>query len=287
MGRKHRRDFLKLCAASIPALVLANGVAAEADETKNGSPAQPAYRTPKSLERYIDPLPLLNRPAPHGTHKNIPQYRVRMLEASHRMHSQLAPTKVWGYEGQYPGPTFEAERGKPIDVLWENQLPAQHIFTIDPHIHGAMPPAPAVRTVPHLHGSRSRPESDGLPEKWFTPGHSALYHYPNSQPATTLWYHDHAIGITRLNVYAGLSGFFLLRDDEERSMHLPAEDYEIPLLLQDRTLDDQGQLASGAACLQRSAHMLLIIAAQDRVDLGLIAAPLRAKPIQHVGVEAQ
>jgi spore coat protein A, manganese oxidase len=242
MGRKHRRDFLKLCAASIPALVLANGVAAEADEAKNGSPAHPAYRTPTSLERYIDPLPLPNRLAPHGTHKNISQYRVRMLEASHRMHSQLPPTKVWAYEGQYPGPTFEAERGKPIDVLWQNQLPAQHIFTIDPHIHGAMPPAPTVRTVPHLHGSRSRPESDGLPEKWFTPGHSALYHYPNSQPATTLWYHDHAVGITRLNVYAGLSGFFLLRDDEERSMHLPAEDYEIPLLLQDRTLDDQGQL---------------------------------------------
>jgi spore coat protein A len=242
MGRKHRRDFLKLCAASIPSLVLANGVAAEADEAKNGHTAQPAYRTPASLERYIDPLPLPKRLAPHGTHKNIPQYRVRMLEVSHRMHSQLPPTKVWGYEGQYPGPTFEAERGKPIDVLWENQLPARHIFTIDPHIHGAMPPAPTVRTVPHLHGSRSRPESDGLPEKWFTPGHSALYHYPNSQPATTLWYHDHAVGITRLNVYAGLSGFFLLRDDEERSMHLPSGDYEIPLILQDRTLDDQGQL---------------------------------------------
>jgi spore coat protein A len=223
-------------------LVLANGVAAEADEAKNGHTTQPAYRTRASLERYIDPLPLPKRLAPHGTHKNIPQYRVRMLEVSHRMHSQLPPTKVWGYEGQYPGPTFEAERGKPIDVLWENQLPAQHIFTIDPHIHGAMPPAPTVRTVPHLHGSRSRSESDGLPEKWFTPGHSALYHYPNSQPATTLWYHDHAVGITRLNVYAGLSGFFLLRDDEERSMQLPSGDYEIPLILQDRTLDDQGQL---------------------------------------------
>src|SRR3984885_8060117 len=169
MGRNHRRDFLKLCAASIPALVLANGVAAEADEAKNGRPAQPAYRTPKSLERYIDPLPLLHRLAPHGTRKNIPQYRVRMLEVSHRMHSQLPPTKVWGYEGQYPGPTFEAERGKPIDVLWENQLPTQHIFAIDPHIHGAMPPAPAVRTVPHLHGSRRRPPRRGPAEEVVSP----------------------------------------------------------------------------------------------------------------------
>jgi spore coat protein A len=177
-----------------------------------------------------------------GHHKGALQYRVRMLEASHQMHSQLPPAKVWGYEGQYPGPTFEAERGEPIDVRWENHLPSQHIFKIDLHIHGAMPPAPAVRTVPHLHGSRSDSESDGLPEKWFTPGHSALYHYPNSQQAATLWYHDHALGTTRLNVYAGLSGFFFLRDGEERKLNLPAGDYEIPLILQDRTLDDQGQL---------------------------------------------
>ena len=120
--------------------------------------------------------------------------------------------------------------------------PSKHLFAIDPHVHGAMSPATAVRTVPHLHGSRTQSISDGLPEKWFTPGHSALYTYPNNQLAATLWYHDHAVGITRLNVYAGLSGFFLLRDEQERSMNLPAGDYEIPLLLQDRTLDDAGQL---------------------------------------------
>ena len=58
----------------------------------------------------------------------------------------------------------------------------------------------------------------------------------------TLWYHDHAVGITRLNVYAGMSGFYLLRDEQELSMNLPSGEYEIPLVLQDRTLDDQGQL---------------------------------------------
>src|SRR5581483_3024169 len=125
---------------------------------------------------------------------------------------------------------------------WENQLPSEHIFRIDPHIHGAMPPAPAVRTVTHLHGSRTTSESDGLPEKWFTPGSSSVYSYPNSQHAATLWYHDHALGITRLNVYAGLSGLYLLRDDRERSLDLPSGDYEIPLIVQDRTVDEQGQL---------------------------------------------
>jgi spore coat protein A, manganese oxidase len=240
MDSKNRRDFLKLCAASLPALVFANGL--DADETKSRAVAQPVYRTPSSIERYLDPLPIPKRLMPYGTRRDMVQYRVRMLEFKQQMHSQLPPTTLWGYEGQYPGPTFEALRGRPIEVRWENHLPAQHIFKIDPHIHGAAPPMPAVRTVPHLHGSRTRSDSDGLPEKWFTPGQSVLYHYPNDQQAAPLWYHDHAAGITRLNVYAGMSGFYLLRDEQERSMNVPSGEYEIPLVLQDRTLDDQGQL---------------------------------------------
>ena len=137
--------------------------------------------------------------------------------------------------------------GVPVEVTWENRLPTRHIFQVDPHIHGAMPPSPAVRTVPHLHGSRTRSESDGLPEKWFESGKSARYHYPNDQLAATLWYHDHALGITRLNVYAGLSGFYLLRDAHELGMNLPSGDYEIPLVIHDRLLDDKGQLTYSAS----------------------------------------
>ena len=235
-----RREFLKLCIASMPALLLADRACALAHPDRKET--LPVYRKPDSLDRYIDTLPVPRQLAPQGTGEHGVQYHVRMLEFTRKMHSQLPPTKLWGFEGQYPGPTIEASRGTPIVVKWENNLPLRHIFEVDSHIHGAMPPTPAVRTVPHLHGSRSTSESDGLPEKWFTPGQVATYHYPNSQQATTLWYHDHAVGITRLNVYAGLSGFFLLRDDEERAMNLPSGDYEVPLLLQDRTLDEKGQL---------------------------------------------
>ncbi|MGB6689204.1 MAG: multicopper oxidase domain-containing protein [Terracidiphilus sp.] len=245
MDSTNRRGFLKQCLAALPALALASGI--DADGTESPATTQTPYRTPAALDRYIDPLPIPKRLASSGKRGDVALYRVRMLEFKQQMHSQLPPTRLWGYEGQYPGPTFEANRGTPIEVEWENQLPSQHIFKIDPHIHGAMPPAPAVRTVPHLHGSRSRSESDGLPEKWFVPGSAARYSYPNCQPAATLWYHDHALGITRLNVYAGLSGFFLLRDNEERGMDLPSGDYEIPLVLQDRTLDDQGQLVYSPA----------------------------------------
>jgi spore coat protein A len=99
-----------------------------------------------------------------------------------------------------------------------------------------------VRTVAHLHGGQVPPESDGYPESWFTPGHSVLYHYPNSQRADTLWYHDHTVGITRLNVYAGLAGAYLLRDAEEESLNLPRGPYELPLVIQDRTFQPNGQL---------------------------------------------
>jgi len=240
MDSTSRRSFLKLCIASMPNLLLANRTNAEVAESS--TIAKPVYHTTGSLDRYIDPLPIPKRLIPYGTSKDGILYRMRMLEFTKQMHSQLPPTRLWGYEGQYPGPTIEAFRDKPIVVIWENHLPSQHIFEIDPRIHGAMPPTPAVRTVPHLHGARTRSECDGLPEEWFTPGGSALYAYPNGQQAATLWYHDHAMGITRLNVYAGLAGFFLLRDDEERGMSLPSGDYEVPLLLQDRTLDDKGQL---------------------------------------------
>ena len=238
MGQKHRRDFLKLCATSVPALLLRP----ESEANDRNHAARQTYRTPASIDRYIDALPLLKTIAPRGSRNGKTQYRLRMMEFQRQLHSQLPPTRLWGYEGQYPGPIFEAHRGQAIEVQWENRLPARHILPIDPHIHGAMPPAPAVRTVPHLHGARTRSDSDGLPEKWFTPGHSVLYEYPNMQRATTLWYHDHAVGITRLNMYAGLSGFYLLRDEEELSQNLPSGEYEIALVLQDRTLDEQGQL---------------------------------------------
>jgi spore coat protein A, manganese oxidase len=228
-----RRSFLRFCAASVSASALSRLEAGAAESPR---------RTPAKLDRFIDPLPRLERFTPHREAADATEYRVRILEFEQPLHSQLPPTRLWGYEGHYPGPVFEARQGRPVRVRWENHLPNRHLFAIDTHIHGAMPPAPPVRTVPHLHGARTPSASDGLPEKWFTPGQSVDYFYPNQQPAATLWYHDHAIGITRLNAYAGLSGFYLLRDEEERRLNLPTGEYEIPLLLQDRTLDDGGQL---------------------------------------------
>jgi spore coat protein A len=88
---------------------------------------------------------------------------------------------------------------------------------------------------------------DGQPEYDFLPGAFDTYEYPNNQLPATLWYHDHALGITRLNVYMGLAGFYLIRDSIEAGLGLPSGEYEIPLVIQDRQFNPDGSLYYPAA----------------------------------------
>lgn len=197
-------------------------------------------------------------------------------------------TTVWGYGGlakssdgriQYlkcsPGPTFEATKGVPVKVKWVSKLTGRHPFAVDPTLHWAnpngmpmnpkkpWPPFPPgfhkaqypIPVVTHLHGGEVAPPSDGFPEAWFTfdgqhgPAYkSCISTYLNEQEPTTLWYHDHAMGITRLNVYAGLAGFYLLREGKEncccnchKDLKLPKGNYEIPLVIQDRIFMTNGE----------------------------------------------
>jgi spore coat protein A len=174
-------------------------------------------------------------------------------------------TTIWGYglPGQtatYPGPTIVAYEGQPVQFNWQNMLPVDgHLLPVDTSIGHADPVRMTledgyVPTVVHLHGGHSAPGSDGLPEAWFTqhnaevgPGYmQRILDYENDQQAATLWYHDHALGITRLNVYAGLAGFYLLRDENEQMLIddnvLPGGKYEIEMAIQDRAFTTEGQL---------------------------------------------
>ena len=193
-------------------------------------------------------------------------------------------TYVWGYAAgqqggpatpQWPGATLEVHRGTPVNVKFVNNLPTnstlRHYLTYDQTIHWANPldaamsfqpytgPLPA---VVHLHGGEDQSTSDGVPEAWFTntglhgngystflptAANSAVYHYPNGQQATTLWFHDHVLGVTRLNVFAGLAAFYFIRDQFDTGLAsnplgLPAGNYEVELMVQDRQFDTNGQL---------------------------------------------
>jgi spore coat protein A len=202
-----------------------------------------------SLEQFVDPLPIpeIARPSgfrfsPIDPSTKLPYYRLSMRQYEFRIHRDLKPTLQWGYNAASPGPTIETRSGEGLLVEWANDLPDKHFLPIDHSIHGAEADKPEVRTVVHLHGGKVPPEGDGYPEKWIVPGQSTICHYPNRQDAAMLWYHDHALGINRLNVFAGLLGAFLVRDDFEDALELPRGKYEIPLVIYDRILDLNSQL---------------------------------------------
>jgi spore coat protein A len=204
---------------------------------------------PNSLTPFVDPLPIPKiarpsgyRPSPADSAANVPYYRLSMREMKIRVHRDLKATRFWGFGSSFPGPTFETRSGAGLLVEWVNDLPPQHFLPIDHNLHGAEADKPPVRTVVHLHGAKTGPRSDGYPEDWFEPGKSATYYYPNNQDAAMLWYHDHAMGINRLNIYAGLLGAFFIRDNVEDSLNLPRGKYEVPLILCDRTFYPDGQL---------------------------------------------
>lgn len=186
---------------------------------------------------------------------------------------------------QFPSRTIEARRGTATNVNYTNKLQGanggapflQKYLTQDLTIHWAdpthvsrdnhcvdsvsldpaclRPSTEPIAAVPHLHGAEVLSSSDGHPDAWFTP-FSAIkgpgfvsdsYRYPNSQEATTLWFHDHSLGTTRLNVYSGMAGFYLLRDNRDTGaannpIGLPAGQFEQELMIADRQFDTQGQL---------------------------------------------
>ncbi|MCB9283524.1 MAG: multicopper oxidase domain-containing protein [Lewinellaceae bacterium] len=174
-------------------------------------------------------------------------------------------TNVYGYglgnNASYPGPTIVAAKGTPINIKWQNKLPNGHLMFIDYSLHMAQwKTNNGIPIVTHLHGGHVPDHSDGNTEAWYTRdwkeagpwyhyfkatyGDNQWYHYPMDQEAATTWYHDHALGITRLNVYAGLAGFFLQTDANEQSLIangvLPDMGYG--LAVQDRMFLPSGML---------------------------------------------
>lgn len=192
-----------------------------------------------------------------------------------------------------PSFTIENRTDHRVRVQWINGLIDDdgrylpHLLPLDSSLYWANPPGPIdshghagyrgpVPIVTHVHGGHVSDHSDGGPEAWYLPdandipaglttrgsryasvvdvgAGAAVFEYPNSQRAGSLWFHDHALGITRLNVYAGLAGFWLVRDDAEDALELPGPAprvgdaantryYEIPLAIQDRSFFDDGSL---------------------------------------------
>jgi spore coat protein A len=199
----------------------------------------------------------------------------------------LVSTPVWGYSDRnvskkdrftsWPGKTFEVNSvsagGRPqTQVEWQNRLerPYNHLLPVDTNAHWCYSltgyesytiAKNGVPTITHLHGGHSDFQFDGNPEFFHSPnnkivgpqwanvpgGFTEKFLYDNDVQAGNLWYHDHALGITRLNVYAGLAGFYFVRDEfdtglEGNPLGLPAWPYERAYAIQDRMFRDTGEL---------------------------------------------
>jgi spore coat protein A len=190
-----------------------------------------------SLTKFKDRLRIPPILRPSKTDEQRYRLRIQMRPAQVPLHSQLPPSEVWTYEGSLPGPTIEVWRGQYVQIEWINMLPADRPYPVtavtapdgsqnEPGRSGR-PFNQTVATLPpwtvvHLHGGRTAAESDGWTENASLSGQCTTNDYTNDQQATLLWYHDHAMGITRFNVYAGLTGLYVIRDAEEAALGLLA-----------------------------------------------------------------
>ena len=219
--------------------------------------AIPPART--GLTKYIQPLPLPGSGIVVATPSGINQYVFTLREITRQLHPNLPPTPLWAYDdgsglgGQTGslGMAVVAQSGTALDVSYTSNLPEFYPdwIPIDTRL---TPLENQVRMMTHLHGGFVNADSDGNPAitpNGFGPGETQIAHYSNQlpqMPASLLWFHDHALGATRLNVFAGLAGAYILRDQydtglEPNPIGIPGGAYEIPLVIQDRQFSRDGK----------------------------------------------
>lgn len=112
------------------------GAPVAVDDSEDAEGVSDGTHSSPDLERWVDEVPRPGVIEPSGTKDGQPHYEVEMAEIEQKLHRDLPPTTLWGYGGQFPGPTIEAEQGEPIYVRWQNHLPDEHLLPEDPTIHG-------------------------------------------------------------------------------------------------------------------------------------------------------
>ncbi len=210
------------------------------------------------LEKFLEPVPLPGAGIVVATPSGMNQYSFTQTQIMRQLHPLLPPTPFWAYDdgsglagqaGSF-GMAVVARSGTPLQVSFTNHLPAAYPTWI-PVDTRLTPLGNQVRVMTHLHGGFVAADSDGNPAltpDGFGPGETQNVVYTNQppqMPASLLWFHDHGLGATRLNVFAGLAAAYLIRDqydtgEEPNQIGIPGGAYEIPLVIQDRQFNADG-----------------------------------------------
>ncbi|KZV19530.1 hypothetical protein F511_06392 [Dorcoceras hygrometricum] len=228
---------------------------------------------PSALEMFVDELPDMPRIKGFDIVNGVRVTKsldIGMFHKTWKFHRDLPPTPVFAYglsqeTATVPGPTIETLQGIHTYITWRNYLPSKHILPWDPTIPTAMPhSSTGIPTVVHLHGGIDEPQSDGHANAWFTAGFrdrgpswtKEKYHYDNMQHPGTLWYHDHAMGLTRVNILAGLFGAYIIRQPSvELTLQMPyEEEFDRPLLMFDRNFNKDGSIFMNSTGNNPSIH---------------------------------
>ncbi|XP_044494609.1 multicopper oxidase LPR1-like [Mangifera indica] len=228
---------------------------------------------PSQLEMFVDEVPDMPKIQGFDLVNGVPNPKflnIGMFKTQWKFHRDLPPTPVFAFgtselTATVPGPTIEAIHGIDTYVTWENHLPSEHILPWDPTIPTAIPHSKkGVPTVVHLHGGIDEPASDGHANAWFTAGFAEkgptwtnqTYRYRNMQQPGNLWYHDHAVGLTRVNLLAGLIGAYIIRDQlVEAPLGLPnGDEFDRTLFVFDRSFRRDGTIYMNATGNNPSIH---------------------------------
>ena len=255
MNETSRRRFLQYGIAAGAGLSVAARTRGAAVTAPRGT--HPNGRAPV-LRPFAEPLPVPGAGIVVATPVAPDRYHFTLRQIRRRLHPQLPKTPVWAYDdgsglggqaGSF-GMAIAAQTGTPIGVSYTHRLPETYPSWI-PVDTRLTPLGRKVRMITHLHGAFVAAADDGNPTvtpDGFGPGETQTVRYPNEAPqqsARLMWFHDHAMGATRLNVFAGLAGAYILRDEfdtgtEPNPIGIPGGRYEVPLVIQDRQFNPDG-----------------------------------------------
>jgi spore coat protein A len=210
------------------------------------------------LTKYVQPVPVPGAGIVVASPSGLNRYAFRQKPIARQLHPSLPPTPLWAYDdgsglggqaGSF-GMAVVAHSGTPLTVSFTNDLPETYPswLPVDTRL---TPLRDEVRLMTHLHGGFVAADSDGNPAvtpNGFGLGQTQSVFYTNQppqMPASLLWFHDHGLGTTRLNVFAGLAAAYIVRDafdtgDEPNPIGIPGGPYEIPLVVQDRQFNPDG-----------------------------------------------